>query len=55
MLKSIVIIPNAKTGDVGALLAIARAEAKKKEGRKVSVRSLLFDPVTKVFVALYDA
>ena len=56
MLKALVIVPNDRTREMGSLLAIARAEAQKKEHthENVRVRSILYDPVTKVFVALYE-
>ena len=44
MLRSLVIIPNNKTKDIGTLLAIARAEGKKKEGKNITVKALQFIP-----------
>ena len=56
MLKSIVIIPNEKTRDHGALLAIARREAKRREHthENVVVRAIKFIPECGVWVALYE-
>ncbi len=57
MLKAIVIIPNPQTTDYGSLLAVTRAEARKREHAKVNppVRSLLFVPELGVYVAVYEA
>ena len=56
MLRSIVILPNDKTKDVGALLQIARSIARRKEGTEANIPiiSLVFDPVTRVYVAIYE-
>lgn len=56
MLRALVIVPNQKTKDVGDLLAIARATAQKiaHTRKNVNVRSILYDPVTQVYVALYS-
>jgi len=57
MFKALVIVPNADTKDIGALLAVARAEARKRE--KVSenprVLALRFLPELGVYVAVYEA
>lgn len=57
MLKALVIVPNERSRDMGSLLAIARAEAQKREHirRKVNVKSILYDPVCGVYIALYEA
>ena len=57
MLRALVIIPNDKTTDMGDLLAIARSQAQKREHTRenVNVRSILYDPVTGVYIALYES
>jgi len=57
MLKALIIVPNKGTKEFGSLLAVARAEARKREHSKVNppVRSLLFVPELGVYVALYEA
>ena len=57
MLKALVIVPNDKTTDMGDLLAIARAEAQKREHthQNINVRRLLYDPVCDIYIALYEA
>ena len=57
MFKAIVIAPNEKTADVGSLLAIARAEARKREQSKENppIRALKFFPELSVYVAVYEA
>lgn len=56
MLKALVICPNKNTVDFGSLLAIARAEACRREGVKVNppVRALLFVAELEVYVAVYE-
>ncbi len=56
MLKALVILSNERSQDMGALLAIARAEAQKREHthKHLKIRNILYCPVTKVFVALYE-
>ena len=56
MLRALVIVPNSKTGEIGAILQIARVEARKREhaDRPQRVRSLIFDPVTQVWIAIYE-
>ena len=56
MFKALVIVPNANTQDIGALLAVARAEARKREqaDQNPTVRSLLFVPELGVYVAVYE-
>lgn len=56
MLKALVIIPNEKTQDMGDLLAIARAEAQKREHTRedVNVKALAFIPECGVYVAVYE-
>lgn len=57
MLKALVIVPNVNTQEIGALLAIARAEARKRERAEMNppIRSLLFIPELSVYVAIYEA
>ena len=56
MLKSLVIYPNERTKDLGAILQIARSLAKKKEHMEANFQivSLLYDSSTRVYVALYE-
>jgi hypothetical protein len=56
MLKSLVIVPNERTKDLGAILQIARSLAKRKEhvDQDIPIVSLLFDPLTRVYVAIYE-
>ena len=56
MLKALVISPNAATDDLGCLLAIARAEACRREHVKVNptVRALVFVAELGVYVAVYQ-
>jgi hypothetical protein len=56
MLKSLVIVPNEKTKDLGDILQIARSLAKRKEhtDANIPVLSIVFDPVTRVYIAIYD-
>jgi hypothetical protein len=57
MLKSLVIVPNSRTKEVGDLLAIARAEARKREhaDKNPPIRALRFLPELGVYVAVYEA
>ena len=57
MLKALVITPNEKTTEFGSLLAMARAEARKREHteRNPPVRALRFFPELNVYVAVYEA
>ena len=54
MLKALVIIPNEKTGEIGCLLAVARAEARKREhaDKNPPIRALKFLPELGVYVAV---
>lgn len=56
MLKALVIIPNDKTKEFGSLLAVARAEARKREhaDRNPPVRALVFVPELQVYCAIYE-
>jgi hypothetical protein len=56
MLKSLVIVPNEKTKDLGDILQIARSLAKRKEHTddNIPVLNIIFDPVTKVYIAVYE-
>jgi hypothetical protein len=57
MLKALVISPNERTVDFGCLLAIARAEACRREQTKVNptISSLVFVAELGVYVAVYQA
>ena len=57
MLRALVIVPNEKTREVGALVAVARAEARKREhaDKNPPVRALRFLPELGVYVAVYEA
>jgi hypothetical protein len=57
MLKALVIAPNEKTTEFGSLLAVARAEARKREQSKDNppIRALRFFPELFVYVAVYEA
>ena len=57
MFKALVIIPNEKTAEVGCLLAVARAEARRREhtGVNPAVRALQFVAELGVYVAVYEA
>jgi hypothetical protein len=56
MLKSLVIVPNERTKDLGAILQIARSLAQRKEhtDANIPIVSLVFDPFTRVYVAIYE-
>lgn len=57
MLRALIIIPNEKTKEFGSLLAVARAEARKREHveKHPPIRSLKFLPELGVYVAVYEA
>jgi hypothetical protein len=57
MLKALVIFPNEQTMEFGSLLAVARAEARKREHaeRPPPIRALRFFPELSVYVAVYEA
>jgi hypothetical protein len=57
MLKALVIAPNEKTKEFGSLLAVARAEARKREQSKDNppIRALAYFPELCVYVAVYEA
>ncbi len=57
MFKALVISPNKKTTEVGSLLAVARAEACRRErvGINPPVRALVFVAELGVYVAVYEA
>ena len=56
MLKALVINPNEKTSDIGNVLAIARAEARKREHSQQNprIRALVFIPEIEIYVAVYE-
>ena len=53
--KAIVIIPNEKTAEVGSVLAVARAEARKREHAEQNppILALRFLAELNVYVAVY--
>ena len=57
MLKALVISPNERMVDFGSLLAVARAEACRREHVRVNptVRALVFVAELGVYVAVYEA
>jgi hypothetical protein len=57
MLKALVIVPNEKTREFGCLLAVARAEARKREhaDKNPPILALRFLPELGVYVAVYEA
>jgi hypothetical protein len=57
MLKALVIMPNEKTSEVGALLAVARDSARRREGSQKTppIRALHFVAELGIFVAVYEA
>jgi len=56
MLKALVITPNEKTVEFGSLLAVARAEACRREHVSMNppILALSFIPELKVYVAIYE-
>jgi hypothetical protein len=56
MLKALVIIPNSKTSELGTLLAIARAEARKREhiDKNPLIRAFRFISELDIYVAVYE-
>lgn len=56
MLKALVIVPNEKTLEVGSILAVARAEARKRENSQINppIRALQFVAELGIFVAVYE-
>ena len=57
MLKALVITPNERTTEFGSLLAVARAEARKREKSKMNppVLALRYFPELCIYVAVYEA
>jgi len=57
LLKALVIIANEQTKEIGALLAVARAEARKREHVQENppILALRFLPELSVYVAVYEA
>ena len=57
VLKALVIVPNQQTKEIGSLLAVARAEARKREHAEKNppIRALRFLPELGVYVAVYEA
>ena len=56
MLRALVIVPNSKTEEFGSLLAVARAEARRREhaDKNPPIRALRFFPELGVYVAVYE-
>lgn len=56
LLKALVISPNERTVDVGSLLAVARAEACRREHTSANptVRALVFIAEVGVYIAVYQ-
>jgi hypothetical protein len=56
MHKALVIIPNEQTREYGSLLAVARAEARKREkaNQNPPILALKFFPELGVYVAIYE-
>lgn len=57
MLKALVIFPTENTSEFGSLLAVARAEARRREQSEKNppIRALRFFPEIGVYVAVYEA
>jgi hypothetical protein len=57
MLKALVIVPNEQTKEFGSLLAVARAEARKREhaDKNPPILALRFFPELCIYVAVYEA
>lgn len=57
MLKALVIFPNDKTHDLGDLLQISRAEARKREHTETNlpIMAIHYIAELKVYVAVYEA
>jgi hypothetical protein len=57
MMKALVIAPNDKTVELGCLLAVARAEARKREHSNANppILALSFLSELGVYVAVYEA
>ena len=56
MLKALIIVPNDRTKEFGSLLAVARAEARKREHTEKNppILALRFLPELSVYVAVYE-
>jgi hypothetical protein len=57
MLKALVVVPNERTREYGCLIAVARAEARKREHsqQNLPIRAIRFFPELNVYVAVYEA
>jgi hypothetical protein len=57
LLKALVIMPNEKTTEVGAVLAVARDAARRREDAQTnpSIRALHFIAELGVYVVVYEA
>jgi hypothetical protein len=56
MLKALVITPNDKTSEFGSLLAVARAEARRRERSQQNppIRALVFVAQLQLYCAIYE-
>lgn len=56
ILKALVVIPNDQTREFGSLLAVARAEARKREHSQLNppICALFFVPQLQVYCAIYE-
>jgi len=56
VLKAIVIVSNEKTREFGSLLAVARAEARKRERSQQNppIRAMKFFPELDIYVGVYE-
>ena len=54
---AVVVYPDETIKDYGNILAIARAEAQTREGRKrnVEIKDIIFSPLCNVWIALYPS
>jgi hypothetical protein len=57
ILKALVVVPNERTREYGSLLAVARAEARKREhsDKNPPVLALKYVPELGIYVAVYEA
>jgi hypothetical protein len=56
MLRALVILPNDRTKEIGALVAVARAEARKREHSQQNppIRALVFVAQLQLYCAIYE-
>jgi hypothetical protein len=57
MLRALVVAPNEKTREFGSILAVARAEARRREQSEKNppIRALKYFPELCIYVAVYEA